>query len=112
MKRTYIEVDTRVIADLAPPGELSLYWHITRINVPQQARGHGLGSKMLDLLCREADEEGAALSLEVQSSGPLDDEALRAWYGRRGFVRTQYGYLVRPPRTRVAANAQVAAIDT
>lgn len=58
---------------------------ITRINVPMAHRGKGIGRKLLQQCCADADKLGVTLWLEIQSSdGPSYDE-LEAWYKRNGF---------------------------
>jgi predicted GNAT family N-acyltransferase len=58
---------------------------ITRINVPVQHRGKGLGSDLLRKCCKVADEHNIDLWLEIMASdGPAHDD-LEAWYLRHGF---------------------------
>lgn len=97
MRTTYVDWDTRSIADLVKPGELTSGWTITRINVPKQHRGKGRGSQLLKQILRDADSEGVELWLEVSPSDGLSYDELFAWYVRHGFDETHYGYLVRLP---------------
>jgi len=103
VKTCYIDTDTRTIADLVEPGnlaepaELSSGWCITRINVPAEHRGRGHGTAILKRLLADADEEQVVLWLEVLSSGPLDRNALTAWYERYGFELRPAGYMIRIP---------------
>lgn len=60
--------------------------YVADITVYAQHRGRGHGSEILDQICRMADEEGVKLMLNVSSSGPMTDEDLEGWYGRRGFA--------------------------
>lgn len=87
--------ETRTIADLTVPGLITPGWTINRINVPVQHRGQGLGTQMLKLVTSEADLECVSLWLEVMPSGPLDHQALTAWYRRNGFRTTRCGYMMR-----------------
>ncbi len=70
---------------------------ITRINVPEAHRGKGIGAKLLSAATAAADEEGVTLWLEVASSGPLDNDALAAWYRRYGFRGSAIGVMRRKP---------------
>ena len=98
MKTCYFDMSTRVIADLILPGELTPGWTISRINVPAIHRGKGLGTKILNEITADADAEGASLWLQVMPSGPLDYDALVAWYRRHGFKHHHTtGYMVRRP---------------
>lgn len=61
------------------------YYVITRINVMEQFRGQGLGTKILEEILKDADDEGVILFLEPQASGGLSQKKLEAWYERHGF---------------------------
>lgn len=99
MKTCYVIHGIGAIADLVKPGELAPGWTITRISVPKHHRGNGHGTELLRAICTDADAERVALWLNVVSSGPLDRDALVAWYGRYGFrLNRESGYLVRAPR--------------
>jgi ribosomal protein S18 acetylase RimI-like enzyme len=99
VKTCYVDVVTRSIADLVQPGEMAPFWVITRINVPREHRGQGLGSKMLKEICADADKEGCSLGLDVSPSDGLDYDQLVAWYKRYGFKSSQHGYyMVRRPQ--------------
>lgn len=75
------------IADITEPGVMfDEAWYINRINVPQQYRGMGFGKALLEMICRDADEEKATLALEPLASGGLNVKQLEDWYGRHGFV--------------------------
>jgi ribosomal protein S18 acetylase RimI-like enzyme len=75
---------------------------ITRIEVAPNLRGRGYGTRLLELVCYEADEEQQTLYLEVQpdgSWGSLTYDQLRKWYERYGFET--FGALMRRfPRLR------------
>ena len=88
MKSCFFDSESRAIADVCkyhPDGAKFDGYMITRINVPHEFRGCGLGSRLLREICDAADAEGQTLWLEIAPSGPLDYDALRAWYMRYGF---------------------------
>lgn len=85
------------IADVLPPELNGGRFHmITRINVMEQYRGQGLGREVLALVLADADAEGVTLALEPVPYGPLDRDALEAWYGRHGFTWGDW-YMIRRP---------------
>lgn len=85
-----VEQDPRpAIADVSWMDGLG--WVLNRINVPGPARGNGYGSKLLKMVTDNADEEGVTLILGPEPSGPLDFDALVAWYQRNGFQWTRSG---------------------
>jgi len=83
MPTCYFHKATRSIADLisVDSGEYLL----TRVNVPDKYRNAGIGSRILDEICKDADENGVTLVLEVVPSGGLTFHDLVRWYERRGF---------------------------
>jgi GNAT superfamily N-acetyltransferase len=97
----YVDFDTRSIADLVSPGELTSGWTITRINVPSygDVRGKGHGTALLKRILADADAEGVELWLEPSPSDGLDYDQLVAWYKRHGFEMTELGYMIRKPRS-------------
>ena len=101
MKTCYVFPDTRTIADLAQPGELTENWTITRINVLREFRGQKLGTKMLERILRDADREQVTLQLEPSPSDGLNYTQLVDWYKRHGFKLTQHGYMKRRPKPLV-----------
>lgn len=72
------------------------------IYVLPEYRGRGIGSKMLRQVVEDADRERAVLYLDVSGSGPLDNDDLRAWYGRYGFEERDGAMVRRPARQRRA----------
>lgn len=62
------------------------YYVITRINVMEQYRGQGYGTRILNMILEDADKEGKRLLLEPVPSGGLDQKELEAWYERHGFT--------------------------
>ena len=105
MRPTYLlvglEGDVRpAIADVQPEGTSGKVVRMTRINVPQAARGKGYGSRLLAQVLADADNEGMYIILEplatpamVREGKParlrtygLSQRLLHAWYGRHGFM--------------------------
>lgn len=72
-------------------------YEINRLNVPEAHRGQGHGRELLRMVLDEADRCDVVLRCYSMSSGPLNNEALDAWYIRRGFQRRQDDYLYREP---------------
>lgn len=89
MPTCFIEAEYRAIADLVTGGELFPGWTITRINVPREYRGKGVGTKLLNQIIAAADEAGNDLWLEIVPSGGLDFDELREWYARHGFRKSK-----------------------
>lgn len=74
---------------------------ITRINVPVNHRGKGIGSELLTRILAEADSTQTTLFLEIQPSGGLDYTQLEQWYRRHGFKNMRgSGVFRRRPRPR------------
>lgn len=64
-------------------------WLVSRIFVPHSERGKGYGSRIIDLVCAEADSRGfvLVLSVEPDSDGHgLGWDELADFYARRGFA--------------------------
>lgn len=95
MNSAYYDMGTRSIADLVPisTGEIL----VTRINVPAEHRGKGIGSKLLRSIVADADIMGVTLILEPSPYGGLNYEQLTAWYKRYGFVERDDGMYTRQP---------------
>lgn len=77
-------------------------WWLVRINVPEDQRGNGHGRELLKQVIEDADQKERILALGISPSGPLDWDALRAWYERYGFEmeETEHGPIwIRKPRT-------------
>lgn len=66
----------------AEPGDL---W-LSRINVPREFRGDGIGSELLAEFLTDADLEAKAVLVTPNPTGPLDMKALISWYQRYCFV--------------------------
>jgi len=99
MKNFFCLPEHRSVADLVKGIEMGFSGNsmiITRINVPIAHRGKGIGSRLLNEICKEADNTGTTLYLEIQESGGLTYEQLKTWYMKRGF-KQKPGYFKRAP---------------
>lgn len=67
------------------------YYMVTRINVPQQFRGKGIGTRLLKQILDDADKEGVILVLWPQASDGLPTYILEEWYKRYGFKWEKMG---------------------
>jgi N-acetylglutamate synthase-like GNAT family acetyltransferase len=62
-------------------------WLITSIGVQSAQRGRGAATRMLQEVLKDADKDQVKLFLSIEPDGTgLDDDALRSWYSRLGFV--------------------------
>lgn len=87
--------------------------HLDGIEVLKRNRGKGHATAALKRLTEHADETGKRIRLMVDSYDKtgLDDNALKQWYGRHGFVpEDQHGYnMVRHPQQPIAKLAAYKA---
>lgn len=112
MKTVYLDEGSRSIADLMELEEgdqqaisglpdskgLPMYL-VTRISVPRESRGKGVGSKLLREILRDADEEGVVLTGWVSPSGGMTKKQLNDWYLREGYQKVKGSQLlVRYPK--------------
>lgn len=103
MKHHYADAPTRSIVSLHPAPDNATQWWITRVSVLPPHRGNGIASRLLDLVCADADAEGITLWLgispDIADVTALPYEELEAFYERRGFVNQEDGGIMkRPPR--------------
>lgn len=84
------------IADLCPYYNLGTI--ITRINVPEEFRGKGLGRELLKQILDSADAEKQTLFLEIHASGEMTYADLESWYMRHGFKKWKGLYRRISPR--------------
>lgn len=101
MKTCYVIKEHRAIADLVDAtGAFNEGLLLTRINVPKKSRTQGIGTKLLQQICEDADREGVTLYLEVSPSDGLTADQLTAWFKRHRFRHMQAGSNVmwRPPQ--------------
>jgi predicted GNAT family N-acyltransferase len=96
------------IADICEYYDLG--WIITRINVPQQARGRGHARELLKQILEEADATQTTLWLEISPSDGLNYDELEAWYKRHGF-RNVGGIYRRRPAQLPGPSAQAGSFQ-
>lgn len=96
MRNCYVDFSHRAILDLILYRDKDLL--LTRINVPKVSRGLGVGSRLLQLMLKDADSSGTVIWLEILSSGPLDKNDLVAWYKRNGFQTVGISLMRRVPK--------------
>lgn len=74
-------------------------WWVQTLRVKARSRRKGYGSRLLDLLCADADRLGVTLRLapRPEPGGLVYGELVR-WYERRGFVDITGGVWERQPR--------------
>lgn len=58
------------------------------LSVPAHERGRGVGSRVLERICKWADSSGVLLSLTPDGAFGMDVRQLTRWYGRFGFCRS------------------------
>ena len=85
------------VVEMPTHGRRRRHFVVTRINVMEQYRGQGFGTKVLDLILADADAEGVTLFLEPSPSGGLTMDELTAWYERHGFTWGA-GHMARRPQ--------------
>lgn len=74
-----------------------LGWSITDIEAQPPGQGHG--RRLMREILSWADANGHDLCIMAASTGPMDNEALTAWYERLGFAKDERGLLRRKART-------------
>jgi len=82
------------IDELPNSGYPPLIW-ISRIFVPKEYRGHKHGGKMLNRFCKWCDKKRRDVILQINPYGDLDEEQLRKWYIKHGFVSQKDGSMIR-----------------
>jgi predicted GNAT family acetyltransferase len=101
MRNCYIDYDHRGIVDLTNIGEMVPgTMTMTRINIPREHRGKGLGTALLKRVLDDADRDQVMITLEIMPSGPLNYDELRDWYARHGFSELSMypGIFIRYPK--------------
>lgn len=68
---------------------------ITNIQVPSKFRNKGIGTKLLEEICQDADKDKVVLWLEIQYRGGLSSSQLAIWYKKFRF-RDLGGIYARP----------------
>ena len=65
-------------------------WTLSRIVVPKEQRGTGIGAKVMEAVVREADKDGATVTLSPSTDfGASSKARLVAFYKRFGFVENK-----------------------
>lgn len=72
-----------------PNGSIGKVLYFNRINVSKYKSGLGLGSKLLNSLLIECNNDNIAILLEINPYGSLTYEQLKEWYIRYGFKEYQ-----------------------
>jgi GNAT superfamily N-acetyltransferase len=72
--------------------------YIKLISVPASQRGHGLGQRVLDLICQTADARGWTLTLIPSGELGSDYRRLVNWYFAAGFAPTDGPQMKRSAR--------------
>lgn len=68
---------------IVKPNKRGLLREITEFHVPETLRGKGDGSKLLDEVCKQADNDGIILMIKP------DTPRLKDFYAKYGFVAIQ-----------------------
>ena len=97
MRTFYHDAETQAAATLYRPGELTRWWTLGRISVPEDQQGKGVGQRLLDRILADADTEGLVISLEPRPDDMELYGRLVAWYERNGFRMLHSGYMKRTP---------------
>lgn len=73
---------------------------ISRIFVPEGYRDIGIGNDLITRMTRKADAQKLILYIEVQAYGEMNNDQLKAWYERNGFVYDGSHWFIRSPQER------------
>ena len=78
-------------SQMVPPPMRGQVREVSAILCDQASRGKGHATALLESVMREADAGRMTLLVVVEpfEDKPLDADALRSWYQRRGFVEIQ-----------------------
>lgn len=82
---------------------------VSHVFTPEQHRGQGYASLLMQRVCVEADEAGKVLLLMPKPYDvvAMDRDQLRDWYARFGFVPIQASPLIMARQAGAVAAAQV-----
>lgn len=102
MKDGYTAYPVRATAHLMPFDSYRRgAWLLTSVEVAYDHRGEGVARGLMRHVLADADAEGAPLYLSIEPDGTgLDEDQLRTWYRRLGFVDDPMSAItmVREPR--------------
>lgn len=88
MKSCYtVKVSDTKIAILDNCDYYALGRIITRVNTPEEFRQQGHGNELMRKICKDADEEGVNLFLEISPTGDMTYDQLEKWYNKFGFKK-------------------------
>jgi GNAT superfamily N-acetyltransferase len=97
METAYYDIPHRVTAYLM---ELDAQCYLlTELQTGREFRGQGHAAHLLDQILIQADQEGVTLCLTLAPDNSLDsltEQALLAFYARRGFAELTDGCFYRP----------------
>jgi len=71
----------------------SKIYYFNRINVPEEFRGNGIGSKLLDELLNIVQQNDVSLMCEINPYSNLSFSELHKWYIEHGFEQRDEGCL-------------------
>lgn len=77
------------VADLLPLRQNPPVYNLKYIKTPEDARGEGAGSKLLQVVLRDADKTHSIITLDPVAAGDMSTAELEKWYARHGFVSTR-----------------------
>ena len=85
---------------------------IAKLWVQDSYRGKGLGNALLQALIREYQQDDLYRNVLAYNGQPIPDENLIKWYGKFGFVPTDFpGALRRPAGPYITSNSSAEATE-
>jgi N-acetylglutamate synthase-like GNAT family acetyltransferase len=70
---------------------------LSLVKVRRDKVGQGIGTMLLDMTCRLADEHGVEIYIEIVPTGLRTEAELIEWYAKRGFEPVSGGYNAEGP---------------
>lgn len=72
--------------------------YVNRVIVPKEIRNKGIATQMMNELIKKSDEKQINLILEINAYGDLNEDKLKEFYGKFGFIESKIkGVYVRIP---------------